>query len=100
MVAYVQTSSKGINKIAEYTVTPIQLEVISTNDPMVIIWAKGSTKQPPGNFLLRMAAYKRVQKRTVLSLQEMKREFIMIVKQKKVKLENEDTTTRSNPDST
>ena len=37
MVAYVQTSSKGINKIAEYTVTPMQLEVIRTNDPMVII---------------------------------------------------------------
>ena len=33
MVASVQTSSKGINWIAEDTVAPIQLEVTSTNDP-------------------------------------------------------------------
>ena len=36
MVASVQTSSKGINWIAEDTVAPIQLEVTRTNEPMVI----------------------------------------------------------------
>ena len=37
MVDSIQTSSKGINWIAEDTVSPIQLEVTSTNDPMMII---------------------------------------------------------------
>ena len=36
-VASVQTSSKGVNLIAEDTVAPIQLEVTRTNDPMVIV---------------------------------------------------------------
>ena len=39
-----------------------------------------------------------VKKRTALPIQEVKRSFILIFKQKKVKLENEDTTTRINPD--
>ena len=46
MVASVQTSSKGINWIAEDTVAPIRLQVTRTNDPMVIIRAKVSTQQP------------------------------------------------------
>ena len=36
-VASIQKSSKGINKIAEDTLAPIELEVTSTNNPMVII---------------------------------------------------------------
>ena len=36
---------------------------------------------------------------SVLPLQEMKNEFMMVTKQNKVKLVNEDTTTRRNPDS-
>ena len=67
---------------------------------MVIIRARGSNLQPPRKILLQAAAYDTVRKRTVFPLQEMKREFIMMVKQKKVKLANEDTTTRRNPDST
>ena len=35
---------------------------------------------------------------SVLPLQEMKNEFMMVTKQNKVKLVNEDTTTRRNPD--
>ena len=88
MVASVQTSSKGINLIAEDTVAPIQLEVTRTNDPMVIIQAKGSTQKPSRNILLRAAAYDTVRKRTVLPLQKMKRETTMIHHQKKVKLED------------
>ena len=56
-VASIQTSSKGINQIAEDTLAPIQLQVTRTNDPMVIIRAKGSTQQPSRNILLRAAAY-------------------------------------------
>ena len=100
MVASVQISSKGIHWIAEDTVAPIQLEVTRTNDPMVIIRAKGSTQQPSRNILLRAAAYDTVRKRTVLPLQEMKRETIMIHHQKKVKLADEYANTRSNPNST
>ena len=68
MVDSVQTYSKGINWIAEDTVTHIQWEATSTNDPMVIIRAKGSTQQPLRNILLRAAAYDTVQNRTVLTL--------------------------------
>ena len=52
MVASVQTSSKGIKWIEEDTVAPIKLEVTRTNEPMVIIQAKGSTQQPSRNILL------------------------------------------------
>ena len=69
MVASVQTSSNVINWVAEDTVSPIQLEVTSTNDPMVIIRAKGSTHQPSRKFLLWAAAYDTVQNRTILPLQ-------------------------------
>ena len=41
-----------------------------------------------------------MQKLTVLPLQDMKRETMMIPNKKKVKLANEDTTTRRNPVST
>ena len=67
---------------------------------MVIIEAKGSIQQPSRNILLRAVAYDTVQKRAVLSLQEMKRETIMILKKRKVKLANEDADTRRNPNST
>ena len=72
-VASVQTSPKGINKILEDTLAPIKLQVTSTNNPMVIIQAKGITQQPSRNILLRSAAYETVRKRTSLPLQEMKR---------------------------
>ena len=100
MAASVQTSSKGINCIAEDTVAPIQLQVTRTNEPMVIIRAKGSNQQPPRNILLRAAVYDIVRKRTVLPLQEMKRENKIIHQQKKVELADEDANTRSNPNST
>ena len=87
-VVSIQTSSKGINHIAEDTLASIKLLTTRTNDPMVIIQAKGSIQQPPRKNLLRAAAYATVRKQTVLHIQEMKREFIMILKQKKVKLEN------------
>ena len=67
---------------------------------MVIIQVNSSTQQPPRNILLRVAAYETVRKRTVLPLQDMKREFMMILKKKGVKLENEESNNRRNPDST
>ena len=36
-VASIQTSSKVINQISEYTLAPIQLQVTRTNDPIMII---------------------------------------------------------------
>ena len=68
-VASVHTSSKGINQIAEDTLTHVKLQVTRTNDPMVIIRAKGITQQPWRNILLREAVYDTVQKRTFLPLQ-------------------------------
>ena len=99
-VASIQTSSKVINQIAEDTLSPIKLLTTRTNDPMVIIRAKVSIQKISINTLLWAAAYDTLQNKTVLPLQGMKREFIMIVNQKKVKLANEDTTTRRNPDLT
>ena len=40
-----------------------------------------------------------MRKRTILPLKKTKTEFVMILKHNKVKLENEDTATRSKPDS-
>ena len=68
-VASVQTSSNGINKIAEDTLAPIKLQVTRTNDPMVIIRAKGIIQQPSRKILLLAAVYDTVQKRTFLPLQ-------------------------------
>ena len=99
-VASVQTSSKLINQISEDTLAPIQLQVTSTNDPMVIIREKGSTHQPPINILLRAAEYDTVRKRTVLPLQDMKRETMMILQKKKVKLANEGANTSRKHNST
>ena len=100
IVASVKTSSKGINWVAEDTVAPIQLEVTRTYDPMVIIQEKGSTQQTLRNIILRVAAYDTVHKRTVLPLQEIKRETMMIHQQKKVKLGDEDANTRIKLNST
>ena len=67
---------------------------------MVIIRAKGSTQQSSRKNLLQAVAYDTVQKRTVLPLQEIKRETMMIHQQKKIKMEDEDANTRSNLNST
>ena len=67
---------------------------------MVIIWAKVSTQQLPRNIIIRAAAYDTVRKETFLAIQGMRRETMMNLKKKKVKLENKDTTTRRNPVST
>ena len=45
-----------------------------------------------------MVVYDTVRNLTVLPLQDMKNEFMMVIKQKNLNLENEDTTTRKNPD--
>ena len=99
-VASIHTSSKGINHITEDTLAPIKLQVTRTNDPMVIVRAKVSTQKPPRNILLRAAAYDTVRKRTVLPLQEIKRETIMMHKNRKVKLANKDANTWRKPSST
>ena len=67
---------------------------------MVILQANGSNCQPSINILLWAVAYDTVWKQNVLPLWEMKREFMMILKQNKIKLANEDTTTTRNSDST
>ena len=99
-VASVQTYSKVINHIAEDKLATIKLQVTSTNDPMVIIRAKGSTQQPPRNILLWAAAYDTVRKQTVLPLQDTKIENMMILKNRKIKLENEDDNHKRKPNST
>ena len=68
-VASIQTSSKGINHIAEETLENIKCLTTRTKNPMVILRAKGSTQKPPRNILLRAVAYDTVPKQTVLPLQ-------------------------------
>ena len=99
-VASIQTFSKGINQIVEDTIAPIKLLNIRANDPTVIIRAKVIIQQPYRNVLLQAAAYDTVQKQTVLPIQEMKIECMIILEKKKIKLPNEYTTITRRPDST
>ena len=92
--------SKGISDISEDTIAHFELLTTSTNNPMVILRAKGSTRQPSRNIILWVGSYATVRKRTVLPLQEVKRETMMMLQQKKVKLANDDANTRRNPIST
>ena len=67
-VASIQKYPKGINKISEDKISPIQFVTTRTNNPMVIIQANISTQQPSINILLRASAYGTAQNRTVLPL--------------------------------
>ena len=63
---------------------------------MVILRSKGGQK-PSSNIVLWSAVYDAVRKWTVIPTQETKKECMMIMQQKKVRLVN-DVTSRSNPD--
>ena len=67
---------------------------------MVLLLEKGSNKQSPRNIILGAVANGTVQKRTVIPLQEMKHEYMMVLQKNKAKLVNQDTTSRRNPDFT
>ena len=67
---------------------------------MVIIRVKVITQQPSINILLWTGAHDTVRKRIFIPLQETKRKIMIILKEKKAKLSNEDANTRRNPDST
>ena len=71
-VASIQTYSKGINDIAEDTLSPIQLLKTRTKNHMVTLRAKGSNRKTSRNILLWAVAYNMVQNQTVLPLQETK----------------------------
>ena len=64
---------------------------------MVFLQAKGK-QQSSSNIILRDAAYDAVRKRTFVPIQEMKKECMIILHQKKARLVN-DETSRRNPDS-
>ena len=64
---------------------------------MVFLQEK-SSQQSSRNIVLQDAEYDAVRKLTVISIQEMKREFRMILQKNKLISEN-DVTTRKNPDS-
>ena len=51
-VASIQKYSKGINKIAEDTLSPIKFLKTTTNDHMATLRAKGINRQTPRNILL------------------------------------------------
>ena len=68
-----------------------------TEDPMVVLQEKG-TKQSSGNIILLAAAYENVRKRTVILIQDMKKEFMEIINQKKVRLAIDENSKRK-PDS-
>ena len=63
---------------------------------MVFLLAKG-TQQSPRNIILQAASYDAVRKRTVIPIQDMKKECMAILNQKKVRLVNYETSMR-NPD--
>ena len=56
--------SKEINNISRHTVSPIKLQVTSTDDTMVVLREKGMQRSSR-NIFLRAAAYDAARKRTV-----------------------------------
>ena len=64
---------------------------------MVVPIAKGM-QQSSRNIILQYAVYDAVRKITVIPIQDMKKECMLILNQKKVRLVNDETFT-SNPDS-
>ena len=64
---------------------------------MVFLQENGS-QQLSRNVVLRAAAYDAVKKKTVIPIQEMKKECMIILLQNKVRLVN-DVTSMGNPDS-
>ena len=68
---------------------------------MVVFWAKG-IQQPYKNILPQAISYITVRKQTVIRIQEMKKEHMEIMKQKRARMENDisDMNTRNNPDPT
>ena len=98
-VSSIQISSKGINHIAE-----AHLHVLSClqQGPTTLWWSSKKTlvsNNYPETFFSgwqRMAQCKS----KLSSVFRIWRKFIMILNQEKLKLENKDTTTRSNPYST
>ena len=64
---------------------------------MAVLQEKG-TEKSYRKFILQYAAYYAVRKRTVLPIQEIKKEYMIILQQKQVRLVN-DETYRRNTDS-
>ena len=86
-----------MNYIPCCTVAPIKLQEVGTDDSMVFLQGKG-IQQPSRNIPLQGAAYDAMRKQIVMPIREMKRECMMKLHEKKVRLEN-DVTTKNNPDS-
>ena len=63
---------------------------------MVVLWEKGWGKSS-NNIIFWAAAYDAVGKWTLIPIQQMKTEYMMILQQKKVILVNDETSSR-NPD--
>ena len=95
----VSSSSKAeeINNISCHTVGTIEVQVTRTDNPVVVLWAK-VMQQPPRIIILWAAAYDAASKRTFLPIKEMKKWYMMILQQNKLRLVN-DKTSRRNPDS-
>ena len=64
--------AEEINNISLQTVSPIKLQVTSTDDPMVVLRVKG-TQQSSRNMILRAAAYDAAIKLTVTPIEETKK---------------------------
>ena len=64
---------------------------------MVVLQAKG-TQQSPRNIILRAAVYDAARKRTVVPIQYIKKECMVIPNKKRVRLVNDETSMRK-PDS-
>ena len=90
------SKAEEINKISRCTVVSIEVQEIRTDDTMVFHRAK-SCQQSSRNIVPRAAEYDAMRKRTVIPIQEIKKECMMILHKKKEILVN-DVISRSNPD--
>ena len=94
---YIQVSSgtnaEEINNISRHAVVPIELQVTRTDDPMVFLHEKGMEKSSR-NIILQAAVYDAVRKRTVIPIQKMNKECMLILHQNKEILVNNENPSR------
>ena len=79
--------------------SPVEVDVIRTTDPMFILRARG---RPSRNLIIRGAAYNTVQQRTILPIQEIKADGMETRKRRMVRIPNRDNKEegrRMKPDS-
>ena len=76
------SKAEEINEISHHTVATIEIQLTRTDDPMVVLQAKGSQKSSR-KISLWATEYGNVSRISVIPIQETKKECMMILQQKR-----------------